>query len=224
MGKTTLTKPAGAGRHFLQLALFLVVAPGTQAALPTNCPDPAMIQTPLVQQDFSDEQFQGFYYELAMKDATQPRGICSCQTSNKTFVDFSTIVDDFAIQCAGAVYHNDLSFEVHPDRRGVNIGTWNGVPWIDMIQFPNTIVDMSVNPATGEYDWVIEFQCVQGPRIMGNDWIAFYAINFYSKDYRNASSQIALMEKRFRQQGLGDFIDDGLELAIIDHSDCLENH
>lgn len=122
------------------------------------------------------------------------------------------------------MYHNDLSFEVNPNTRGINVGTWNGVPGVDQIRFPNTIVDVGVNPDSGEYDWVIEFQCVQGMNVLGQDWIAFYAFNFYSKEYKNMSGRVQLMEDRFRQQGLGAFVDSGQDLAIIDHTECVENH
>jgi hypothetical protein len=195
----------------------------SQYALPSVCPKASDLQSDYVKSHFDPTKLQGMYYELAMKDVTQPR-MCSCQTANKTYVSETRVHDDFSIQCYDAVYHADLSFATHSDVRGVSIGTWNGMPLIDQIEFRNTVVDVGVNAETGEYDWVIEFQCVPGMRFFSRDWIAFYAFNFYSKDYRNQEGRIAHMAQVFRARGLGAFLDHGAPMAIIDHSDCIENH
>ena len=104
--------------------------------------------------------------------------------------------------------------------RSVSAGTWNGIMFIDQIVFPNTLVDYKEKD-DGSYEWFIEFQCVDGPEWMGN---AFYAFNFYAASYENANETITEMEKSFRAAGLGAYIDSGLELAIIDHTNCLYGH
>ena len=38
------------------------------------------------------------------------------------------------------------------------VGHW---PFLSSVDFPNTVVAVQVNTKTGEYDWVIEFQCVE---------------------------------------------------------------
>jgi len=105
--------------------------------------------------------------------------------------------------------------------QGVSVGTWN-LPVLEKIQFPNTVIDYEEN-IDGEYDWVIEFQCIQAPAWMG-ERISFYAFNFYSRKFKNADELIPLMEARARARGLGPFIDDGRDLAIIDHSECQYGH
>ena len=50
--------------------------------LPCECPLPKDIQSPFVRKHFNHSKMEGVWYELAMKDLTQPR-YCSCQTSTK---------------------------------------------------------------------------------------------------------------------------------------------
>ena len=44
--------------------------------------------------------------------------------------------------------------------RGSMIGHWN-LPIIELIDIPNSVIAIGVNKQTNEYDWVIEYQCVQ---------------------------------------------------------------
>jgi hypothetical protein len=163
----------------------------------------------------------GFWYELAMKDCTQPR-MCSCQTSNKTNDGDMLLRDEFTLQCAGKTYFANLTFALK-DTPGVLDATWNSViPFIDRIVWHNMVVDVEED-AEGNYDWMIEFQCIQGPSVFGVEWIAFYAFNFYSRTYDDLG-RIQVMESKARQRGLGPFIDHWAKMAIIDHSDCIYRH
>lgn len=209
--------------------LFLLVAAthafqsGRPSGLPAKCPTPAELQSTFVKSYFDDSKMNGFWYELAMKDATQPR-MCKCQTSEKSLDHkINQLNDGFRIQCAGKVYYSNLTFAL-TDVAGVSVGTWNGIPGIDKIEFPNTVVDVGVHPDTGDYEWMIEFQCVDGKKINNNTWIAFYAFNFYSKSYENSAERIQIMEESARKHGLSAFIDSGRDMKIIDHTDCLHGH
>jgi hypothetical protein len=186
------------------------------AVIPDKCPLPSDIQSKKVKESFDDTKMEGFWYELAMKDVTQPR-MCKCQTSEKVVTE-TIIYDNFTIECAGDIYFNDLTFERLD--HGVSVGTWNGIMFVDQVEFPNTLVDYKEND-DGSYEWFIEFQCVDGPEWLGN---AFYAFNFYAASYENANETITEMEKSFRAAGLGAYIDTGLPMAIIDHTNCLYGH
>ena len=43
------------------------------AAIPDKCPPPSDIQSKKVKESFDDKKMEGFWYELAMRDKTQPR-------------------------------------------------------------------------------------------------------------------------------------------------------
>jgi hypothetical protein len=190
---------------------------------PRVCPTPEDIQSPFVKNEYEEAKHQGFYYELAFKDVTQPR-VCKCITSNKTIISEDTLQDDFNIQCAEKVYNADLSFDLNVDnRRGYMIGRWNSFSPLKGVSFPNTIVDVGVNPKTGEYDWAIEFQCKQGQTIFGYDRIQYSGLNFYSKQFDDPNL-VQLMEHVSQERGLGPFLDTGLSLFVVDHTGCLQDH
>jgi hypothetical protein len=85
--------------------------------LPSKCPSAASLQSANVVSNFNASTMQGFYYELAYQDLTQPR-FCKCQTANKTLSrDQTVLFDNFEIQCVGAVYPNNLTFELEQHRR-----------------------------------------------------------------------------------------------------------
>jgi hypothetical protein len=102
--------------------------------------------------------------------------------------------------------------------------TWN-FPLLNRILFPtNTVVDVQVG-TDAHYEWIIEFQCIQGPPIFGWNWTGFYAFNFYSRTINANNDEqrllLQIMEARARQRGIGPFIDHGAKLATINHSNFL---
>ena len=190
-----------------------------ESSLPSKCPSPSELQSLYVKQYFETKKIQGFWYEIAMKDATQPH-MCKCTTSNKVLTpDLGMILDDFVIQCAGKAYHNNLSFNV-TNTSGVFIGTWNGIIGLDKIEFLDTVVDVGVNENDG-YEWIIEFQCVNGPPELGR--ILFYAFNFYCRQFDNPIL-LKEMEESARRNGLAPFIDTGRPLFKVNHTHCLPPH
>ena len=213
----------------------------TASTEPTVCPNPDEIQSWYVQNFYSEHNHVGLYYELAYKDVTQPR-ICKCITSNKTLSSKDNnnnnrvLNDDFGIQCHGRVYHSNLSFDLFDEndtnnyRRGYMIGKWNNFLPMKGVTFPNWIVDVGVNPSTGTYDWVIEFQCKQGWKLFDSskDWIQYYGINFYSREYNydndGENERLQVMIDAARRHGLGPFLDSGLDLFVVDHTNCIEDH
>lgn len=192
------------------------------------CPDPEHIQSRYVKESYEESRHAGFYYELAFKDVTQPR-LCKCNTSNKTLTSPSTLHDDFSIECAGQLYHSDLSFEWNSSKRGVMIGYWNNFSLIKGVTFPNTIVDVGWNDgedyimAHFQYDWVIEFQC-KDREVLVRKIIEYYGINFYSKSFDARDVLVDKMLRVATEIGLASFLHSGLELHLVDHTHCLENH
>lgn len=87
--------------------------------------------------------FEGFYYELATKDITQPH-LCACTTSNKTLSDNGQqLFDNFVLQCPDVPgmrqkYPSPLSFNV-TEVPGLLDGKWN-VPILSFLTFPDTVV------------------------------------------------------------------------------------
>jgi hypothetical protein len=185
-----------------------------------HCPKPQAIQSEFVRKSFEMEKFapvngSKLYYEIAYKDLTQPR-ICNCITADKKFSPSTNqVLDSFTIECAGAPWHSNLVFN-STGQNGVFVGIWNqpGIPILSRLRFPDTVVDVGVNPQDGSYDWTVEFQCIEGPRGL----VLFYAFNFYSTT--NDLTFFDPMMKSFRNAGLGRFVDGGLPLQMVNHTNC----
>eukprot|EP00978_Attheya_sp_CCMP212_P014243 scaffold36212_cov53-Attheya_sp.AAC.1 len=257
----------------LLLLLYYVIAVTTSIfgrrlleGLPSRCPPPETIQSCFLISSsgtnysttqpfrsckttldskpfFNISKLEGVWYELAHKDAAQPRA-CKCQTSHKTVDESRGIIwDKFTIECYNGTYYGNLSFHYdflddqsysHSPRRrqpGVLIGTWNQVPLFQRIRIPDTIVDVGVtddddnDPNNGTYEWMIEFQCIDAPRFFGREWgIAFYGMQFYARNYSRKDELVHTMEERARTLGLGPFIDHYRGLKIVDHSNCIQGH
>ena len=193
---------------------------------PSTCPAPEEIQSDYVRQNYEENKHVGFYYELAFKDITQPRG-CKCITSNKTLVSATTLHDDFKVECNGQVYHSDLSFDLNTDlnRKGTMIGRWNNFSLARGVTFPNTIVDVGWDDrgeSILQYDWVIEFQC-KDKKVLGYEWIEYYGLNFYSQTIVDHETILGEMIKVAVNRGLAIFLQSGLELHRVDHNDCLQD-
>jgi hypothetical protein len=126
------------------LILLLALLSVATAASQLSCQTPEELQSEWVKANFNESKMEGFWYELAMKDITQPR-FCKCTTSNKTVrTDINMIYDTFTPECFGQPYPSDLSF-VLTNTPGVVVGTWNGIPLLNRVRFPNTVVDVGVN-------------------------------------------------------------------------------
>ena len=202
------------------LVSFFEVLSSYRGNGPSLCPVPEALQSEFVRTGYAEQNHQGFFYEIGHKDATQPHA-CKCTTSNKT-LSGDRLQDDFYIQCYNKVYYANLSFVIDNERPGYMTGTWNNFPLLRDVAFPNTIVDVGVNPETGEYEWIIEFQCKQA-KILWYQWVSFYGINFYSRRYDDPN-QVDEMARRARERGLGPFLDSGSNLYVVDHTGCLQDH
>ena len=120
---------------FQSLFIFCIATIATvcQSQILFNCPKPSEIKSAFVKSHFNVTEFarNQTYYEIAYKDATQPR-MCKCITSRKQYNSATRqIFDAFTIECAGKPYHSDLVFnETDSAADGEFVGVWNqqGVP------------------------------------------------------------------------------------------------
>ena len=172
------------------------------------------------------EHFKGVYYEIAYHDYTQPGGICGCNRANKSFDKTNNQVDDdFTLNCGNVTkgsnqknsptWHSALKFDV-TDKPGYWEGEWKVVPGT---KFPDVLVDVGAVNANGQYDWVLEFQCVEK---LG--FTVFDAINFYSSvpEHTFFDEMHAAMEKA----GLHKYVypSEGLQLTMVDFTGCKYNN
>lgn len=91
------------------------------------------------------------------------------------------------------------------------VGHW---PFAKSVDFPNTVVALGVN-SSGTYDWVIEFQCVEI-----DEYVVFTGINFYNRRRVVPAAELQIMFDTARKQKLGYWMDHGLKVTVVDHSNC----
>ena len=177
----------------------------------TKCPAPWELQSDMVKKSFDLKKFQGYYYELAFHDYTQ-YPICPkprCISSHKV-VDYqlNQVNDSFYLDCFGNNYTNYF-YDHLTDIPGFFLGKWAFLP---SVPFPNTVVDIYEN-AAGEYEWWIEFQCVQAL-----DHVWFIGINWYSRQRIVSKDYLDSMLSAARKRGLGVYMDYGEGVTIVDQS------
>ena len=182
----------------------------------TKCPAPWELQSDRVKKSFSLKKFQGDYFELALHDYTQ-YPVCPkprCMSSHKV-VDYqmNQINDTFYLVCIGKNYTSEFHFRL-TDTPGFFLGKWTLLP---SVTFPDTVVDVYENEA-GEYEWVIEFQCVEKV-----DHVWFVGLNWYSRQRIVSKDYIDSLLSAARKRGLSYFMDYGTGVTIVDQN-CTGSH
>lgn len=188
----------------------------------TQCPSSHELQAPHVAADFRPEFLEGFFYELAFHDYMQwplcplaPRCITSSKRLQRHPDGAPYVNDTWNIQCCGKVYSNGLFFNLTSEP-GFMRGYWPtaSVPYLPKnitrnVVYPDTVVDFKPGPD----GWLLELQCISS-----HGRVLYVGINFYSKtkDERNFHE----IEAAARARGLGFWMDRGLGLTRVDHSNC----
>jgi hypothetical protein len=211
----------------------------------THCPHWFDIRSDFVANEFNNEKYQGFWYEHAEQDITQPAGFCGCTTFDWRFLPDEArhteanldVLDVFTLHCpkpqggSGVPYYTNLTIQAFDDLPGYFIESWgipggdgncNGVPGpiadLPFCQRDNTFADMIVDlqvDERGEYDESIQFQCQED-----ETGIVFTAINFMSKSPTITDDAMEAMFERARALGLGEYMEDGTGTHLVDHVGC----
>jgi hypothetical protein len=209
-----------------------------------HCPSWFDIRSDFVANHFDNEKYQGFWYEHAHQDVTQPP-ICGCTTFDWRFlpeVIQSTepglhVLDVFTLHCpkpvggSGVPYYTNLTTQVFDDLPGYYIESWgvpggegncNGAPWpisdLPFCQrdntFANMVVDLQVDE-NGEYIESIQYQCQED-----ETGITFTALNFMTKSPTITEEKMQEMFDRAIAAGLEEYMNDGTGTHRVDHVGC----
>ena len=195
----------------------------------TTCPTSNEVETAAVAANFSAEYFAGVYYEIALHDYTQyptcffkPTCIQSYKTFNASYGKYGQILDHFSLECVGETYKS-MFYDTLTDVTGLFEVKVEEAGHVTKKEFHDTVVAtgdiITQNNTNGnnvgkqQYEWVMEFQCVQK-----YDRVLWTAINFYT--YYNQPSQdtINTMLDIAYQQGLGVYLNK--TFIYIDQENC----
>lgn len=208
----------------------------------TKCPYPYEIQTQDVATNFSVDYYIGIYYEIAIHDKTQyPEGcpwkpycIQSIKlfdnqtTGHKQLDKYGQIADCWTMQCDGGFY-DSMFFDNITESKGIfaltymqgNIVLNKYRKMYDIIVATGNIVQTESNlngkyVKKMQYEWVIEYQCIQGKK---NDTILFNAVQFYCIYNLPPQSLIDEMFNVAYNQGLGYLLNESI--FYVNQENCL---
>ena len=196
----------------------------------TVCPSFNEVQAPKVASQFSMRHLAGTYYELALHDYTQfptcPKP--SCIRSIKSIVPGvaspsggAQIVDRFTLSCFGRPSQVQYYFN-ETANPGALLGFVRDPPlWWKSLGFASvyndTVADFGpVHNLTGQYEWVIEFQCRSRP----SKGVTFTGINFYSRVQAPPQAAVDSMLQAARNRGLGYFMDLNWGTRLVPQMNC----
>eukprot|EP00977_Amphora_coffeiformis_P023037 scaffold12124_cov137-Amphora_coffeaeformis.AAC.3 len=156
--------------------------------------------------DFDLKKYQGLWYEHKFHDWTQFKEVYDTSLGIKLTDGGNGWIDDFAVK-GPAPDAAPLSWDKSPVANGAHYFLFGRVDPNDPpgilrekgfgVEFPNYIVDIKKDAATGEYKEAIQFQCLErgGVRV-------FEGINFMSRNPEMTDEEMTAMHGRAEKAGM----------------------
>jgi len=156
--------------------------------------------------NFDLEKYQGKWYEHKFHDWTQFKEVYDTTLDIKLTPDGKGWIDDFGVK-GPAPNAAPLSWDKSPVANGAHYFLFGRVDEKDPpgvlresgfgVEFPNYIVDVQKDEATGEYKEAIQFQCLErgGVRV-------FEGINFMSRSPVMTEQEMTAMHARAEKAGM----------------------
>jgi len=170
-----------------------------------GCPAYDEVRQPSMD-NFDINKYQGLWYEQKFHDWTQFKEVYDTTLDIKLTPDGKGWIDDFAVK-GPAPDAAPLSWDKSPVANGAHYFLFGRVDPKDPpgilresgfgVEFPNYIVDVQKDPATGEYKEAIQFQCLErgGVRV-------FEGINFMSRNPEMTPAEMEAMHARAEKAGM----------------------
>lgn len=214
---------------FLLLAGILLQVNSALQANYSKCPGYWEVMPDYVAKNFSVDLFTGEYYEQYFLDYFEDicpdrRCMHTVKSVNYTIGEYGQILDNFTIECAGKL-HVEPIYDNITNITGFVWMFWDGITdWI----YPDTIIGFSNNTVynskldTYQYEWVIEFQCMDKTEIDNEvSEIYYVGINAYS-NVPNPSQEIKTeILNAIKQAGIEMYTDNYGKLHSINQTACV---
>lgn len=193
---------AGMGDYNLQLD------DSYQGEIVRGCPVYDDVRRPSMD-GFDLEKYQGKWYEQKFHDWTQFKEVYDTTIDIKLTSDKKGWIDDFGVR-GPAPDIAKLSWDKSPVANGAHYFMPGRVDENDPpgvlrekgfgVEFPNYIVDVQMDPVTGEYTEAIQFQCLErgGVRV-------FEGINFLSRTPVMSDVELKAMHARAADVGMNKY-------------------
>lgn len=179
-----------------------------QGQIVKGCPAYDEVRQPSMD-GFDLEKYQGKWYEQKFHDWTQFKEVYDTTLDIKLTSDRKGWIDDFGVK-GPAPDSAKLSWDKSPVANGAHYFLFGRVDENDPpgilrekgfgVEFPNYIVDVKKDPATGEYTEAIQFQCLErgGVRV-------FEGINFMSRKPVMSDEELKAMHQRAKDAGMNPY-------------------
>lgn len=179
-----------------------------QGQIVKGCPAYDEVRQPSMD-SFDLEKYQGKWYEQKFHDWTQFKEVYDTTLDIKLTSDRKGWIDDFGVK-GPAPDSAKLSWDKSPVANGAHYFLFGRVDENDPpgilrekgfgVEFPNYIVDVKKDPATGEYTEAIQFQCLErgGVRV-------FEGINFMSRNPVMSDEELKAMHQRAKDAGMNPY-------------------
>ena len=187
--------------HRSLIAMFLLTLLAG-LALGSGCPDLPTLRSKFILNQFNVSRIGGLWYEAAFQDLAQVGA--KCQVLVNTVPTNDTVRNDgFAQQFK--VLYGPLPFVLNSDYTPVNASTSvNNTAGLyartlqnfDLLPLPSVIVDVKVDPSTGEYVALTDYLCTS---ILGIDYIE---VRFLFRVPNTDSTDVMAMIERAAALGL----------------------
>lgn len=214
-----------------------------------ECPHWFDIRTEYVANNFVNEKYQGFWYEHAKQDSTQPF-FCGCTNFDWRFLPESAseteegldVLDVFTLTCPkigniqGLNFFTNLTIELFDDLPGYYIESW-GTPEGDgncngadgpigdlpFCQRENSFADMIVYlEVTQDESGEDQYESsIQFQCQEDEDGIVFTALNFLTKSPTITDEHLERLFQAAEDLGLGWAMEWGRGTLRVDHEDCI---
>jgi hypothetical protein len=184
----------------------LLCASVATVSLALHCPTYDETATEFVKAKWDPKLYQGVWYEHALYDIMQSPSMCKrCSRFIWKYVSPSGFTDQLTASCT-AGYQENLTFPGEIVERSI---------LIEDKAFPVWVVDVQVDPKTGEYTSAIQFECIERRGV-----VLFTGVEFWSRSNVLAPGELEGFYKRAASLGLDVFHAVPKDMLVINHTDC----
>mmetsp|Transcript_47718 Transcript_47718/g.113574 ORF Transcript_47718/g.113574 Transcript_47718/m.113574 type:complete len:366 (-) Transcript_47718:208-1305(-) len=173
---------------------------------------------------FSENLYQGIWYELAYHDVTQANYFCGCTRFNFTIRSDKTMEDMFTTTCpmTGMLPREDIAKSIYTLNMTIQYNKAKPGEFLEKgfaYNFPNIV--LYVWTKTGKdgkqyYDRSLQMQCVEAA-----GKILFIGINFLARSPKVSAVELEQMFDKAREVGIDKYGGDKGGMYLVKHDGCM---
>ncbi|EKX52148.1 hypothetical protein GUITHDRAFT_133874 [Guillardia theta CCMP2712] len=192
------------------------------AAAADKCPNLKEISKKSRPSDFTEDLYQGIWYELAYHDVTQANYFCGCTRFNFTIRSNNMIEDMFTTTCpmTGVLPGEDVAKKIYTLNMTIQYDKSKPGEFLEKgfaYNFPNYVLYVWKKTANGKtyYDRSLQMQCVEAA-----GKILFVGINFLARGPKVSKAELDEMFDKAKELGIDRYGGDRAGMYMVKHDGC----